>query len=64
MPGVVVDAETLVRIRFGQLVALVPKPVAGYDQGLCCVFADDGALLAIARYEPDKVAWQPFKVFL
>jgi len=57
MPGVVVDAQVITRIRFGQAVPLDADPARGL-----CVYAADGTLVAIARYDPDKAAWQPIKV--
>lgn len=54
-----VDAETEERLRHGQQVAGPPPQPDESQPALRRVYAADGTLVAIARYDPDTGLWQP-----
>ncbi|UCC65703.1 MAG: tRNA pseudouridine(55) synthase TruB [Anaerolineae bacterium] len=58
-----VDAETEERLRHGQQVAGPPPQPDESQPALRRVYADDGTLVAIARYDPGTGLWQPETVF-
>jgi len=58
MPSVIVDAQTVARIRYGQTVVLDANP----ELGLHCAYQANGELLAILRHNADADVWQPTKV--
>jgi tRNA pseudouridine55 synthase len=58
-PAMIVDLEQELAIRNGRSIPCSADQV----ETRCRAYANDGRFLAILRYMPDKVAWQPQRVF-
>ena len=60
-PALTVDAETEVRLRYGQAVELPDASPSA--SGHLRAYGPDGTLVALLRYDTATARWQPDKVF-